>query len=117
MIPHDYKDSCLPVGVFKWTILNFHSTEEARVSITMTWRGARYKRRLPPRDHREAGDICCDKEVINWSVERVKEDRTQPFDNDQSSLRGCLMETRIGDHMPCCFGIAASQSEAVSSVF
>uniref|UniRef100_A0A6A7G381 Non-lysosomal glucosylceramidase-like n=2 Tax=Hirondellea gigas TaxID=1518452 RepID=A0A6A7G381_9CRUS len=37
VIAHDYKDSCLPVGVFEWTIEN-HNPTPRRVSIAFTFK-------------------------------------------------------------------------------
>nr|XP_045601702.1 non-lysosomal glucosylceramidase-like [Procambarus clarkii] len=37
VIPHNYKDSCLPVGVFVWNIEN-HNPEPRDVSITFTFK-------------------------------------------------------------------------------
>ncbi|XP_076067444.1 non-lysosomal glucosylceramidase [Oratosquilla oratoria] len=37
IIPHNYKDSCLPVGVFVWTIWN-HNAEPRDVSITLAFK-------------------------------------------------------------------------------
>ncbi|VDD80593.1 unnamed protein product [Mesocestoides corti] len=111
IIPHNYKDSCLPIGVFQWTVLNFHPTLEAHVSITLTWRGPRCKKPSASYKHGQAGLVCCDSQVVNWSVKKLKDELTIPFEN--AILRGCLMETRIGSFMPCCFGIAATFSNEV----
>ncbi|CDS40631.1 bile acid beta glucosidase [Echinococcus multilocularis] len=110
VIPHNYKDSCLPVGVFQWTVLNFHPTQEARVSITLTWRGPRYKKHSS-QEHGTAGVECCDSQVVNASVSTVNDELTHTFEID--ALRGCLMETYIGHQMPCCFGVAAAASNEV----
>ncbi|XP_068244667.1 non-lysosomal glucosylceramidase [Palaemon carinicauda] len=37
VIPHNYKDSCLPIGVFVWNIEN-HNSEPRDVSITFTFK-------------------------------------------------------------------------------
>nr|VZI24349.1 unnamed protein product [Spirometra erinaceieuropaei] len=58
VIPNDYKDSCLPVGVFHWTIFNFNKSDSVEVSITMTWRGPRYPSRPHPSDCGSAGAQC-----------------------------------------------------------
>ncbi|KAL5971623.1 Non-lysosomal glucosylceramidase [Taenia solium] len=111
VIPHNYKDSCLPVGVFQWTVLNFHPTLEAQVSITLTWRGPRYKDHPPPHEHGTAGVECCNSQAVNASVSTVNDEITRVF--EVGALRGCLMETRIGHQMPCCFGVAAAASNEV----
>ena len=36
VIPHNYKDSSLPVGIFNWTFEN-KSSEETEVSLMFTW--------------------------------------------------------------------------------
>lgn len=38
VIPHDYKDSCLPCSVFVWTVENVHPTEDRKVSIAFTFK-------------------------------------------------------------------------------
>ncbi|KAL5112456.1 Non-lysosomal glucosylceramidase [Taenia crassiceps] len=111
VIPHNYKDSCLPVGVFEWTVLNFHPTQEARVSITLTWRGPRYKDHPRPHDKGNAGVECCNSQAVNASVSAVNDELTLAF--EVGALRGCLMETLIGHQMPCCFGVAATASNEV----
>ncbi|KAL6074486.1 Non-lysosomal glucosylceramidase, variant 2 [Balamuthia mandrillaris] len=37
VIPHNYRDSSLPVSVFVWTITNLHSKEAAEVSLMFTF--------------------------------------------------------------------------------
>ncbi|VDM19143.1 unnamed protein product [Hydatigera taeniaeformis] len=114
IIPHNYKDTCLPVGVFQWTVLNFHPTEEARVSITLTWRGPRYKKHPPPQEHGTAGEECFNSHTVNASVSAINGELTRTF--EAGVLRGCLMETCIGHLMPCCFGVAAAASNEVRSL-
>ncbi len=36
IIPHNYKDSSLPVGMFNWTVEN-NNQEEIEVSLMLTW--------------------------------------------------------------------------------
>nr|CDS34534.2 bile acid beta glucosidase [Hymenolepis microstoma] len=113
VIPHNYKDSCLPLGVFHWTVLNFHPTLEAQVSITMTWRGPRQNEQPPPpqTEQGNAGVEYCDPRLLNSIVTSSIKDVTRNFES--GVLRGCLMEACIGYQIACCFGIAAAANNGI----
>ncbi|KAL5111080.1 Non-lysosomal glucosylceramidase [Taenia crassiceps] len=109
VIPDNYKDSCLPIGVFHWTALNFDPESDIKISITMTWRGPRApKRPLPPKVG-AAGTVCAE---VGHSRNHKYDEFTFPFDDSDSQLSGCLLETSIDD-MPCCFGVAAKSTDKV----
>ncbi|EUB58430.1 Non-lysosomal glucosylceramidase [Echinococcus granulosus] len=109
VIPEDYKDSCLPIGVFHWTALNFDPESDVKLSITMTWRGPRApKRPLPPKVG-AAGAVCAE---IGHLRKHKDDEFTFPFDDSDNQLSGCLLETFIDD-MPCCFGVAAKSTDKV----
>ncbi|KAL7061714.1 hypothetical protein AAHC03_0261 [Spirometra sp. Aus1] len=111
VIPGNYKDSCLPVGVFHWTIYNFNKSDHLEVSITMTWRGPRYPSRPDPSDCGLAGAQCS---LVASSL-GPKDEATAPFSQQsEHRLRGCLMETLIGGDMPCTYGLAAAETHEVS---
>ncbi|KAM7539886.1 hypothetical protein Aperf_G00000026461 [Anoplocephala perfoliata] len=107
VIPGNYKDSSLPCGVFQWTALNFDAKNEVEVAITMTWRGPRAPKRLPPPDVGKAGVVCGE---IGHLRSNSKDEFTFPFDDADNQLTGCLLETLMDD-MPCCFGIASKASQ------
>uniref|UniRef100_A0A5K3ELY9 Glyco_hydr_116N domain-containing protein n=1 Tax=Mesocestoides corti TaxID=53468 RepID=A0A5K3ELY9_MESCO len=107
VIPNNYKDSCLPVGAFKWTAVNFDTDADVDISITMTWRGPRAPVQSPPQNVGTAGTVCCE---IGHAQNYKAEEYTIPFDDAENQLCGCLLETLIDD-MPCCFGIASKSSE------
>ncbi|VDD80193.1 unnamed protein product [Mesocestoides corti] len=109
VIPNNYKDSCLPVGAFKWTAVNFDTDADVDISITMTWRGPRAPVQSPPQNVGTAGTVCCE---IGHAQNYKAEEYTIPFDDAENQLCGCLLETLIDD-MPCCFGIASKSSERV----
>lgn len=96
----------MPIGVFQWTVLNFHPTKKARVSVTLTWRGPRYKKLSTTRERYNPDIESCDAPVVHSSF---SEEITHSFET--GPLRGCLMETQIGSQMPCCFGLAAAISK------
>ncbi|VDL18281.1 unnamed protein product [Hymenolepis diminuta] len=103
VIPGNYKDSCLPCGVFQWTALNFDTEHEVEVSITMTWRGPRAPKRPEPPNLGKAGAVCAE---IGHLRNNQGDEFTFPFDDADKKLSGCLLEAMIND-MPCCFGIAS----------
>ncbi|VDN99621.1 unnamed protein product, partial [Rodentolepis nana] len=109
VIPGNYKDSCLPCGVFQWIALNFDTEREVEVSITMTWRGARAPKQPDPPNSGKAGAVCA--EIGHLRINRGDE-FTFPFDDADNKLSGCLLETMIGD-IPCCFGIASKTTQQV----
>lgn len=109
VIPGNYKDSCLPVGTFQWTALNFDPDSDIELSITMAWRGPRAPKRPPPPHVGTAGGVC--KEIGHLRNHRDDE-FTFPFDDSDNQLSGCLLEILIDD-MPCCFGVAAKSSDKV----
>nr|CDS31171.1 non lysosomal glucosylceramidase [Hymenolepis microstoma] len=109
VIPGNYKDSCLPCGVFQWTALNFDTENEVEVSITMTWRGARAPKRPDPPNSGKAGAVCAE---IGHMRSNRDDEFTFPFDDADNKLSGCLLETMIDD-IPCCFGIAAKTTQKV----
>lgn len=79
----------------------------------MTWRGPSQRSQPPPpqTERFNAGAACCDPRILNSIVTSSNEDVTHTFESGM--LRGCLMETRIGYQIPCCFGIAAAASKGV----
>ncbi|VDM31562.1 unnamed protein product [Hydatigera taeniaeformis] len=109
VIPSNYKDSCLPVGVFHWTALNFDPESDVKISITMTWRGPRAPRRPLPPKVGTAGTMCTE---IGHSRNHKDDEFTFPFDDSDNHLSGCLLETLLDD-MPCCFGLAAKSTDKV----
>lgn len=113
VIPNNYKDSCLPCGVFQWTAFNFDPEHEVEVSITMTWRGPRAPKRPDPPNLGKAGAVCAE---IGHSRASKGDEFTFPFDDADNHLVGCLLETLIDD-MPCCFGIASKKTGEVSSTY
>lgn len=109
VIPGNYKDSCLPCGVFQWTALNFDTEHEVEVSITMTWRGPRAPKRPKPPNLGKAGAVCAE---IGHLRNNQGDEFTFPFDDADKKLSGCLLEAMIDD-MPCCFGIASKTTPKV----
>ncbi|BES90672.1 Non-lysosomal glucosylceramidase [Nesidiocoris tenuis] len=90
VIPHNYKDSSLPVAVFEWAVEN-NSTTNCQVSITMTIRdgdGSRHCGRKRDKTSEEFDETC-----------------------QNGILRGVTIKQNIGV-MPCNYSIASLQTES-----
>ncbi|XP_049963211.1 non-lysosomal glucosylceramidase [Schistocerca serialis cubense] len=87
VIPHNYKDSSLPGGVFVWLIEN-NSGEDKHVSITFT-----FKNGVGTKEDKAGG--C-------WS---------EAFQTD--SAKGVLIHHTVGG-MPCTYAISAKAEEGVN---
>ncbi|KAE9548170.1 hypothetical protein FO519_008616 [Halicephalobus sp. NKZ332] len=89
IIPHDYKDSSLPLSVFVFEVKN-ESDEIYDVSITFTFRNGTGKRRL-------ADDVSC---------------TVSEF--EKNGIRGALLDHVI-DQMNCIYGISGKESDSVKA--
>ena len=87
IIPHDYKDSSLPVTVFVFDVKN-DSDQVYDVSITFTFRNGTGKRKA-------ADDVSC-----------------TVSDFYKNGIRGALLDHVI-DQMNCIYGISGKESDSV----
>lgn len=80
VVPHDYKDSCLPSAVFVWTVENV-SDEERTVSITFTFKNG----------------------TGNKKQDAEGSATTELF--AEGNTKGVTINQKIGD-MPCSYNLA-----------
>lgn len=88
VIPNNYQDSCLPVSVFTWEVINESSTE-VQVSIAFAFKNGTGSRR--------------DASGGRWN---------EPFSIDDGAVSGVLMHQTVRN-IPCTVGIAAHKKDGV----
>ncbi|XP_072050997.1 non-lysosomal glucosylceramidase-like [Amphiura filiformis] len=93
ILPQDYKDSSLPVGVFVWKVFN-HNSEPVDVSIMFTWQNG-----TGGKDDRTGG---------RWN----EPFNTQAEKEGDSELSGVLLHDNQSDQ-PCTFAVAATAKDGV----
>ncbi|XP_071795230.1 non-lysosomal glucosylceramidase-like [Asterias amurensis] len=91
IFPHEYKDTCLPVGVFVWEIHN-HGNTPVDVSIMFTWQNGI--------------GTSCDKKGGRWNEPFHTEDA-----DNECSMQGILLHNSEQSSMRCTMGISASCRE------
>ncbi|KAG1650767.1 Non-lysosomal glucosylceramidase [Nymphon striatum] len=93
VIPHNYKDSCLPIGIFIWTIHN-HDSQPLEVSITFTFKNG----------------IGCNK------IDQSGGCWTEPFTEnyDGFKVKGVSLHQKFNLTMQATYNIAATATDSVS---
>ena len=95
VIPHNYKDSSLPVTLFNWIVDN-KNTEDIELSLMFTW---------------QAGSSSDKFELTDVSSQSF-----QNFTNYNTSISGCLIKQKLRG-MPLEYCIAADKSVRFLSNF
>ncbi|KAL3314322.1 Non-lysosomal glucosylceramidase [Cichlidogyrus casuarinus] len=125
VIPNDYKDTTLPCVTFEWSILSFNKDEDLECTITMTWRGPRHPIRHPTKHEGAAighsRKTSEDLENSGFHSQYSKEEvytgaRISSFEVPAAhgKLKGCTLDTRIGNDIHCCYGLAARCTDRVA---
>jgi non-lysosomal glucosylceramidase len=89
IIPHNYKDSSLPVSLLNWTVEN-RNTEDIEVSLMFTWQSG------------SASD--------KFSLSDVKSEPFENYNNNGTSISGVLINQKL-KNMPLQYCIAAETSD------
>ncbi|KAF8569299.1 hypothetical protein P879_03462 [Paragonimus westermani] len=137
VIPHNYKTTCLPSCVFVWRLLNLGAVP-LNVSISFSWYGPDHIPRnntnsssssvSQPSSTRQQSDPaseCVDHIVVSEeSLQSANGTASEclssyhchscSFSSDLSNTYGCLSDRMIGNELPCCFGIAAKNTDQVT---
>lgn len=92
IIPHNYKDSSLPVGIFTWTVEN-NNDEELEVALMFTWQSG-----------------------SSSSKFELKDVRSKSFEDDINNISGCVISQHL-KNMPLDYCIAAKKSVNLISLF
>ncbi|TPP65466.1 Bile acid beta glucosidase [Fasciola gigantica] len=127
VIPNDYQTSCLPVCIFLWQVLNL-GAQPIEVCITFSWHGPDAVPRNTPGVTKNSttsvgsnGVSCMSRSLSTDTPDALAAKspdhyfaRSASFYFSDHSLSGCFLERIIGNELPCCFGIAAKQSDRVT---
>lgn len=88
VIPHNYKDSSLPVGLFEWTVEN-KNKEDIELSLMFTW---------------QAGSS-----TDKFQLTDVSSHSFENYANYNTSVSGCVIKQKLRD-IPLEYCIAAKNS-------
>ncbi|KAF6767690.1 hypothetical protein AHF37_05216 [Paragonimus kellicotti] len=136
VIPHNYKTTCLPSCVFVWRVLNLGAVPLS-VSISFSWYGPDHVPRnttnysslvsQPSSTRRQSDSASEGVDGVVVSEESLQSTngtyseclssylcRSSSFSSKSSSTYGCLLDRMIGNELPCCFGIAAKNTDQVT---
>ena len=89
IIPHNYKDSSLPVGLFHWTVSNKHNRDDIELSLMFTWQSG------------SASD--------KFQLENVESRSFRDFRSHDTSITGVAISQTL-KKMPLEYCISAKQT-------
>ena len=89
IIPHNYKDSSLPVGLFQWTVSNKHNRDDIELSLMFTWQSG------------SASD--------KFQLENVESRSFRDFRSHDTSITGVVISQTL-KKMPLEYCISAKQT-------
>lgn len=95
IIPHDYKDSSLPCGLFNWTVEN-NNSEEIELSLMFTW---------------QSGSASDKFELTNVDTKAFSD-----YKNFDTNISGVLLSQKI-KNIPLQYCIAAKNTVILELIF